>query len=85
MNHKTTTLEWLEDTFKGARYVSKPQAGKVLSVSTASINNYMTQHQNRLESVKLNPQSKQSAVRISLDSLATFIDNLSNTKDIQDE
>jgi len=85
MIHNPTTLEWLNATHKGKKYVTKGEAGEVLSVSIASINNYMVQDKNPLEFVKLGSNSKQGAVRISLESLAKFIDNLESSKDIQDE
>jgi len=84
MIQNQTTLEWLNATHKGKKYISKAEAGEVLSVSVASINNYMVQDENPLEFVKLGSNSKQGAVRISLESLAKFIDNL-ESKDIQDE
>ncbi len=84
MIHNSNTLEWLEVTFKGKKYVSKREAATVLSVSVASINNYMAQEFNPLISVKMN-SSRQSAVRISLKSLAKFIDNLEKINKVRDE
>ena len=84
MIHNPTTLEWLNATHKGKKYISKAEAGEILSVSVASINNYMIQDENPLEFVKLGSSSKQGAVRISLCSLAKFIDNL-ESRDINNE
>ena len=75
------TLEKLRDTFEGKLLLSKGEVSEVLSVSVASINNYITQEKNPLLSVKLG-SSKKSAVRIPIESLASFIDNLASTKEV---
>ncbi len=81
MTPNPNTLEKLRDTFEGKLLLTKGEASKILSVSVASINNYITQENNPLVSVKLS-SSKKSAVRIPIESLASFINNLTSAKEV---
>lgn len=75
-----TTLDMLKKSSNGKLLWTKKEVGSVLGVSESSVNNYMTLENNPLGFVKLG-SGKKSAIRIPIESLATFIDALSNEVD----
>ena len=72
-----TTLDMLKKSSNGKLLWTKKEVGSVLGVSESSVSNYMTLENNPLGFVKLGA-GKKSAIRIPIESLAAFIDALSN-------
>ena len=60
---------------------TKSEVGSVLGVSQSSVNNYINADVNPLGSVKLGA-AKKSAIRIPIEKLANFIDNLTSNKGV---
>jgi len=77
MNDKTGTLKILKNNFNNKILLTKKEVGDALGVSQSSVNNYINLKSNPLRFVKLGGTMK-SAIRIKLEDLASFIDNLND-------
>ena len=75
MNEQTDTLRILKENFNNKILLTKKEVGATLGVSQSSVNNYINSHRNPLRCVKLGATMK-SAIRVKLEDLAFFIDNL---------
>jgi len=76
-----TTLEMLMQSSGSRLLWTKSEVGSVLGVSQSSVNNYINADINPLRSVKLGV-AKKSAIRIPIEALASFIDNLISDKGV---
>ena len=68
-------LKKLMEQFDNKLLLSKKDVASVLGVSISSVDNYINTDINALDSVKLS-SGKKSAIRIPIESLASFIANL---------
>ena len=68
-------LQKLMEQFDNKLLLNKKEVASVLGVSLSSVDNYINAEKNTLQSVKLGV-GKKSAIRVPIESLATFLANL---------
>lgn len=72
-----TTLEMLMKSSDEKLLWTRKDVSTYLGVSLSTVSNYINAEENPLESIKLG-SAKKSAIRIPIEGLASFIENLKN-------